>query len=279
MENDFKEQCRWMVRKTLASRGWGLVQDEVGFVAEVLVEIEARSSTAQSRPMETIIEQASIKRYGHVWYMACRTDGTSRQRQAFEELNRLLYRVAFNRIDHDEYLAQECAQIALVRIWQNLGQVVDPGSFMWWALRVVNNVVNRQFTAGKRKVRDPKTGTATWLQIEITASDAQVADQTPEAETILENTTTLARLNGLPIDQEPAMTDETRLKLEAAIQVCLDNERHRAVIIKTFLDAKSRQEVATELGTTPEIVSVFKQRALRYLKECEVFLAVLEELL
>ncbi len=279
MENDLQEQCRQVVWKTLASRGWGLVHGEAGFAEKVLTEVEARPTVAWPRPLAAIVEQATIKCYGRVWYAACRAIGTSRQQRALEELHSFLYRIAFNRVDRDEYLAQECAQIALVRAWKNLDQVEDPGSFMWWALRVVNNVVNRQLTSGKRKVTDTTTGEVAWAEVEITASDVQFANRSVSTEGDLEDLTTMVQLNGPSDDQEPTMTDEIRAKLEAAIRACLENERHQAVIIKTFLDSKGRQEVAAELGTTPEIISVFKQRALKYLKECEDFLAALEELL
>ncbi len=279
LENDFQEQGRQVVQQALASRGWGLVQDEENFVQQVLIEVGTRFAAAQPRPLEVILEQATVKCYGHIWYAACQATGTTRQQRAFEELHRFLYRIAFNRVDGNEYLAQECAQLALVRTWQNLEQVEDPGSFMWWTLRVVNNVVNRQFTTGKRKAIDPETGKVTWIQIEVTVSDSHETEETVDAKDILENATTLARPDGLSFEREPTMTDEIRLELEAAIRTCLENERHQAVIIKTFLDEKGRQEVAAELNTTPEIVSVFKQRGLKYLKECEDFLAALEELL
>ncbi|HEY4690881.1 MAG TPA: sigma-70 family RNA polymerase sigma factor [Anaerolineae bacterium] len=278
MEDELREQAHARARHTLIHRDWRLVGDaEAGFLEEVLAEVETRLPFAQGRSLEALVEHATIVRYGHVWHTACRAEGTIHQERAIEELHTLLFRVAFHRLDRDQQLAQDCAQAALVKTWHNLDRIEDPGSFLWWALRILNNEINKRLTAGKRRVTDRRTGQTAWQDVEVSASDLQPEGH-PEEESV-EYPTTFARLNGAPVDQAPAMTEDMRASLEAAIRACLDNERQQAVIVRIFFDAKSRREVAEELGTTPQIVSVFKQRALKRLQACEGFLTVLEELL
>ncbi|HLF26283.1 MAG TPA: sigma-70 family RNA polymerase sigma factor [Anaerolineae bacterium] len=277
LETELRERCHRYTLQTLADRGWQLVQDETGFVAEVWAEVGPRLVDAPQPALKAIVEHATIKCYGRLWHAACRATGTARQRRAFEELFTFLYRVAYNRANYDQYLAEECAQQALLKIWQNCDRIEDPGSFMWWALRIVNNEVNRAFARGSRRVHAPSTGQNTWQDVEISWSDLQVEGDDSDAGG--HYLTGSAHLNGTAMNREPVMTADIRARLETAIRDCLDNERHRAVIIKTFLEAKSREEVARELDTTPQIVSVFKQRGLKHLEACEDFVAVLEELL
>lgn len=189
----------------------------------------------------------------------------------------MLYRVAFNRFDRDRQQAQESTQATLAKIWQHLEQVEDPGSFLWWALRILNNEINKRLTLGKRRTIDPLTGEIVWQDVEVSLSDFQPLEHFVEGS--VEYPEIPAGLDGMPMEQAPSLTKDMRLRLEAAIRACLDNERHQTVIIRIFLDDRSRQEVAEELGTTPQVVTVFKQRALKHLQGCEDFLAVLEELL
>jgi RNA polymerase sigma factor (sigma-70 family) len=274
---EVRQRCQRQARLTLANRGWKLVLDETSFLEEVITEVETLSAHAPQPAIELLAEQATIRRYGRVWYTACRLDRTIRQARAWEELHALLYRTALNRLDHDRSSAEECAQAAMFKAWQKLDQLDNPGSFMWWALAILRNEINRSLAAGKRRVADRLTGEKSWQEVEVSDSDLRSREPLFEAEAPVERGP--ARLNGTSVNHSPRLTEDRQARLESAIRACLDNERHRAVFIKTFLDGKGRQEIAAELNITPEIVSVFKQRALRRLQGCEEFLAVLEELL
>lgn len=268
MERELQEQCHNRARQTLAARAWELVEDEAGFLDGVVAEVEARLPLISNPSLESIAEHATVRRYGYVWHDACRASGSLRQHRAFEELNATLYRVAYYRTGGDRQTAQDCTQAALLSIWRNLERVEDPGSFLWWALTILINQINRSFAKGKRRRIDPDTGEWIWVAIEISATDLQPESREDDVE-----------YQEPPVEPRPVMIEDVRLRLEAAAQNCLNNPMHHGVFIKTFLEGKSHREAATELGTTPENVAVFKQRALMHLRKCEKFLDVLEELL
>jgi RNA polymerase sigma-70 factor (ECF subfamily) len=173
-----------------------------------------------------------------------------------------LYRVAYHRLG-DADLAADGAQNALVNVWKNLDRVDNPASFVWWALKILDNEVNQLLRAGRRRAAA------------LPASDLHGEGSDDAVEWLPGK----ARLNGSASDQAPAMTDDIRDQLERAIRHCLDNPQHQAVIIKNYLDDKSYQDIAAELDTTPQNVAVYKQRGLRRLRACDEFLVALEALL
>lgn len=63
---------------------------------------------------------------------------------------------------------------------------------------------------------------------------------------------------------DPPLPDHARLG------VCLDglSERERAVVVMTFYDERSAEEVARELGLSPGNVRVIRHRALERLRAC-----------
>jgi len=271
----------------LARRGWALVQDDAAFVEEVLAEVQRRLQNGRapaSRPLEKIVEDATVNRYCHLWHAACGADGTLRQRRAFGELQRYLYPIALYRAKHDQHIVEESTQEALVNVWQHLDQVVEPGSFARWAGAIVSNQVKAKFREQAQKIGGVEGEEATWQAREITEADTS----TPLSTSLWvrgepEGAGTEARgIGGRPdfsASQRPMMTDEMRAKIEAAIEHCLRSEQQRAVIIGLFFDEGGFKEVAEALHTTPQNVSVLKSRALKRLRECEEFLWVLEELL
>jgi RNA polymerase sigma factor (sigma-70 family) len=273
-KEELREQCRRGVRRALAKRGWELVKDEAAFIEEVLAEVQFRIQNSH-RPLEKIIEDATINRYGYLWHAACGANGTLRQRQAFTELHRYLYSIALYRANHDPYLAEESTQEALISVWRHLDQVKDPGSFARWAGRIVSNKVSKQLEKLTRKVVEDESGEVTWQPKEIPVADLGVYRGVEDAGTAMRR---IGNRPELSTNQGPKMTEEMRARIEAALRRCLPGKQQRAVIIGLFLDQKSFKEVADALGTTPQNVSVLKSRALKRLRECEDFLEVMEDL-
>lgn len=271
MDSELRERCRRSVRHMLGSREWKLVSDESDLAEEVEAEVEARLPYLRTQSLATVIEYAIIKRYGYRWHAACHANGTLRQRRAFEELDTLLYRAALKHLDGDENLAQDCVQSTLENVWKNLDRINDPGSFMWWVLKILRNQAYHLRTRDKHKRIDPLTGQDTW--------DENLLQENGDAEHEGGTSPGTAKLNGTPTDQAQTMNEDIRAKLEASIRQCLNNKNHQEVIIKTFLDDKSRVEVSEELQISPEVVSVLKNRAIKHLQECKDFLTLLEELL
>jgi RNA polymerase sigma factor (sigma-70 family) len=275
MKEELREQCRRGVRRVLAKRGWELVKDEVAFIEEVLAQVQFRIQNSR-RSLERIIEDATINRYGYLWHAACGANGTLRQRRAFIELHCCLYPIALYRANHDQYLAEESTQEALISVWQHLDQVKDPGSFARWAGTIVSRQVKAKFREQARKVVEKESGEVTWRFKEILVADLRVRRGVEDAGTTMRG---ISNRSELSTSQGSGMTKEMRAKIEAALGRCLRSTQQQAVIIGLFLDLKSFKEVADALGTTPQNVSVLKSRALKRLRECEDFLEVLEDLM
>ena len=259
MSDDLRELCEQLVPRVLTQRGYGLVENMVEFVAEVLVEVQARLPN-NHRPEEKIVEDAVINRYGYIWLSACRSDGTLRQRQAFEELHRYLYPIARHHAGRNTSTAEDSAQDALLIVWQQLDRVRDPGAFARFASVIVYHEVIRRLKKEQPSVDpDSETGQPGITQDEPDREPGGQSDPSPES--------------------TPVMTAALRVKLEAAIRECLPTGAQPAVIIELFFNEKGFKQVADELSLTVENVSVLKSRALKKLKECQNFLDVLEELL
>lgn len=280
MEEELREQCRRSVRQVLARRGWALVQDDTAFVEEVLAEVQRRlqnSRASASRPLEKIIEDATVNRYCYLWHAACGVDGTLRQRQAFKELHHYLYPVALYRAKHDQHIAEESTQEALIKVWQHLDQVRDPGSFARWAGVIVSNEVKQKLRERTQEVEVEEGTEVRWQIWEISETDMHLRGEARSSG--IQTRGIGDRPDLSPVDQGPKMTDELRARIETAIGHCLRSEQQQAVIIGLFLDHKSFKEVADALDTTPQNVSVLKSRALKRLRECEEFLEALEDLM
>jgi RNA polymerase sigma factor (sigma-70 family) len=269
MLGELSDLCRRLAPQVLAKRGWQLIEDEAAFIEEVRVEAQARLAYAR-RPIDKIVEDATLNRYGHVWHTACRSAGTLYQRRALEELHRYLYSVAWHYTHGDPSVAEDCAQEALIDAWQHLDQVQDPGAFMHWASMIVYHRVVRKVNEGTQVVKNDEESIR--QSREVSETDLVSQTDAPGDDELMS-----AYDQPAPSDPSPAMTAELRAKLEAAINQCLGGQQP-AVIIGLFLDDKSAKEMADELGTTPANVWVLKSRGLQKLRECQDFLDVIEEL-
>jgi RNA polymerase sigma factor (sigma-70 family) len=278
MTEQLREQCRQVARRVLERRGWQLVQDEAAFVDAVQAQVQLRLNRMQPgrenrRPMDKVIEDATVNCYGYVWHAACAANGTLRQWQAFGELQRYLYPIALYCAHHDYYVAEEGTQEALISVWQHLDQVRDLGSFARWAGAIVSNQVKKKL--GERRRRNG----------EITQADLP-SPQVVEAQGHGESRNVEAELQHIhsrstPLVEAPKLgiADEIRARVEAAIRRCLRrSKQQQAVIISHFLKTKGLKEVADEMDRKPESIYVLKTRALASLRECKDLLEVLEEL-
>lgn len=84
----------------------------------------------------------------------CSTDPVA-QAAAYEKLWRYLYRVALQLVRDQpeaEELAQDCAQIALVRVYERLAECREPAAFQTWARRIVSHVAIDELRARKQLV-------------------------------------------------------------------------------------------------------------------------------
>jgi RNA polymerase sigma factor (sigma-70 family) len=76
-------------------------------------------------------------------YTACQSDDPQVQAAAYETLWGYLYRVALQVMrgqPEAEALAQDCAQIALIRVHERLAECKEPAAFRAWARRIASHV-------------------------------------------------------------------------------------------------------------------------------------------
>lgn len=268
MENELNlEQCRPVVHRVLAARGWRLIQNEEAFVEEVEQEAHRRLKLMsprmqKRRPLVKIIEDATVNRYNHIWYAACNEDETLRQRQAFTELHQYLFSIAFNRANQDQNIAEGATQEALTNVWQNLSKVRDPGSFARWAGVIVTREVSKKL---KKALERP----------EISEADLRRTDD-PDANEL----EILEQPNSSHTDgPQPTQREDLRARFEEVIKHCLKRSKQRQrVIIRLFLDQQGVKQVAEELGKKPSNIHLLKHLAKKGLEKCKKFLELAEKL-
>lgn len=77
-------------------------------------------------------------------YAACRREGSDGQADAYRQLFRELYRVAYGMLrarPDGEALAADCAQAALIKVHRSLEQCREPAMFRAWAAQIARRTV------------------------------------------------------------------------------------------------------------------------------------------
>lgn len=90
-------------------------------------------------------------------YAACGSTDTAVQQDAYRELWEYLYRVAYQltyRQPDAAPLAQDCAQLALVRVYEQRETCLEPRAFRAWARRIASNLVIDELRRRRRLVFD-----------------------------------------------------------------------------------------------------------------------------
>lgn len=261
---DLLGKSRQVVGDVLTKRGWKLVEDEETFVVEVWQELQRRlqlisPALQKRRSLVKVIEDATIRRYNHLWYGACGEPGTLRQQQAFTELHQYLSPIAHLQANNNRYIAEESTQEALTIVCQKLKQVHDPGSFASWAGRIVSNeVIRRAQKTQKRK--------------EISESDLRRPNQ--RAESLLESKSAAIT----PPQAQPTDAQHIPSIVESLIRRCLRRSQQRQeVMIRRFLLQKEVEQVANELSMTHKKVYALTYKARQTLRKCQLFLSQIEE--
>lgn len=246
--------CRQFVPQTLEERGWGLVQDEEAFCEEVAAEVERRLPLlAQTKPIEWVIERATINRYNHLWYACCRADGTVRQHEAWAELHTHLFQVVMKATHHQRSIAEESLQEVLLRLWDKQDQLRDPGTFMLWAATAARREAYEQMERAKKRTDIPES--------ELVH---------PNQETDLSLLETFPAPTADPFDA-PRSEEEIKRLFRELILACVRNVRYRVTLMRRFLEGSTVTEVAEELDTTPSNVYLLTHRARATLHKCDDF--------
>ena len=90
-------------------------------------------------------------------YEACSRGDSTAQVEAYNFLWEYMYRVAYHMLlsqPGGPDLAQDCAQLALIRIHEQWSNCTDPKAFKGWCRRIVSNLVIDELRRRKRLVFD-----------------------------------------------------------------------------------------------------------------------------
>src|SRR3712207_3262544 len=86
-------------------------------------------------------------------YAGCCSSDAGVQERAYTALYAYLYRVArymLRSYPEADALAQDCCQIAVIRVHTRLSECREPAAFLTWSRRIAANVVNDEIRRRKR---------------------------------------------------------------------------------------------------------------------------------
>ncbi len=147
-------------------------------------------------------------------YNACRQEGSDAQADAYRQLFRELYRVAYGMLrarPDGEGLAADCAQAALIKVHRSLEQCREPATFRGWAAQIA-----------RRTVLDALRRPAQTRQVPLDDHEATLAAPPLEP---------TADLRGLLLD---------------ALRRGPLSDRSRRVIVGRYFDERADEELAAE---------------------------------
>jgi len=203
-------------------------------------------------------------------YDACRAPSAAARGAAFEDLGRRLYRALWPQVQADprlEHLAADCAQDALVTIWQQLdaGRGPDqPESYLGWAVRIATNKLVdelRKLEPAPRVHRAKRVALSQQLRLET----AETADGHPMADRIADP--------GAP-DLDAALSyAEIHAVLGEIHHIRAVSENSRIVLLKGYLEGWEDDDLARHLGTTARNIHVIRCRDLAKLRDDASFMA------
>lgn len=224
--------------------------------AEARARVWRRTEDPPAGPDE-LLGRAVVYEYNRLLHAAAQMDDrTAVQDRAMTEVWNYITPIVWKYL-HDGSRVDECANEALLIIWEHSGDVRDPGSFLAYAAIIAQRLAWRR--GDQAQVEVPLQGEE--------ADDGDEATVDPPD----------------PVQTDPIQTllqTEARATLVSAVQACLKRMRHGArVIIGEFLDDRRPEEVAAALGLTLNYVYGIKRRALLRLRDCPGFAVSLAGLL
>ena len=195
-------------------------------------------------------------------YAACQSNDSQLKQAAYEILWNYLYQIAFYMVQDQpeiEALAQDCAQLALIRVHERLAECREPRAFRAWARRIVSRLVIDELRRRKRLVP----------LIEDSAS-TEPEEKAPS----------------LPADQQPSLEN---IVLEATHQEALwalinqapISDRSRRVVRGRYLDNLPDESLAqtesllAKKTVLPSHIQVTRAKNIAKLKKWELLLSFL----
>jgi RNA polymerase sigma-70 factor (ECF subfamily) len=179
------------------------------------------------------LKQHIIHNYSRLLYEACRQAAdVQRRERAYTDLSHFLYRFAFK---HYPHRAEDLVNQTLLVIYEQIDTCREPGAFLsfaWWKLRAAMKKGQRQ--------EEGLLPLPNGYEYSIVAA----AEDEPEARLI----------------------DAEQLQLTIARLQHLLNPREQQVIILTYFDERSDQDISHSLHLSPANVRVIRHRALGKLR-------------
>jgi RNA polymerase sigma factor (sigma-70 family) len=169
-------------------------------------------------------------------FAACSSDDPLIQAAAYEVLWAYLFPIAHQMVYNQpeaEALAQDCAQLALVRIHQRLADCREPAAFRAWARRIVSHLVIDELRRRKRLVWLDESGTG--------------AEETPHP-----------ALEPAPALEEAALEATGQLELGELIRRAPISDRSRRVVSGRYMEGLPDERLAqqeTQLAGQPILPS------------------------
>lgn len=220
-----EELCRSTARRLRAAHGWTLLDDDA------LAALALAAAPPDAGP--AAIEALARDRYSRELWSACRPSAAAPRREAaYADLQRYLYRAAYNR---RPAAAEECAQRALELVLAQVERCREPGAFLTFALNKLRHALREAADDERRR---------------------QPAHPPPEAAT--------------PPDAVHA--DAEARALAAALLAALGrlrDARQRQVVVLKFFGGLDDQAIAARLEITPNHVRVLRHHAMTRLRADE----------
>lgn len=242
----FRNAYEAIVIEILQKHQWKLVKDLNQFIEEVWEETQLRLGRGTAHPIQFVVGQSTLNRYSHLWVTICLGEENLAQMEAYIELNQYVYhsiqqccyRYQRDILQNLEFL-EDCTQHAVERIWHYLPSITDPGAFLH-IIRLLTHQTVRQSLSTIQKTDDP-------LEPSLIASPTTSQWQVGPGE------------------------------IRKALQQCLRSTTRIHIIIATFIQQRTVNEISSELGITPQAVSQHKAKALKQLRHCRPLLDLLRQ--
>jgi RNA polymerase sigma factor (sigma-70 family) len=232
------------ILEILKTQGWGLVKDMDGFIEEVRQETGVRLEKGTGNELPTVVIQATLNRYSHLWVEACRGEESLLQLEAFMELRHHIFRAVQHYCQRrtlsllrDHEFLEDCVQQATENIWRYLPSIKDAGAF----LSIIRLLTHQTIEKVLRATQKSKIFTET-------------------------------SSNTLPSTQKWRVSPEA---IEMALKQCLHSSIRRYIILATFIEERTIHEIGAELQLSIQSISQHKSKALKQLRYCQPLLQLL----
>lgn len=200
---------------------------------------------------------------------ACISESELERVAAFERLGQMFHRMLWPRVSRDprlHHLARDCAQDALVKVWEHLDEERgpdDPDRFIGWATRIATNTLLdelRRLQPVTRVHRSKRVALSQQVRMDVAATE--------EGRTLAER---LADEDA-PDAEHRLAYQEIHALLSEIHHVRSVSENSRTVLLKGFLEGWEDEELARHLETSRRNVHVIRCRDLAKLRADPAFM-------